>query len=406
MSVLEDAQKNLREALENTGNGDYADRLMEPERSLEVSFTVQMDDGSTRSFDGFRTHHSTARGPGKGGIRFSPRVNDDEVQALSTWMTLKCALADIPLGGAKGGVTVDPSELSESEEERVTRRFTDAIEPVIGPDTDVPAPDMNTGREHMAWIFDEYSRLQGEQKPAVVTAKPLEVGGSRGRADSTGFAAADLMEAVAEDNGKDIEEVTVAVQGFGHAARPFVKRARQLGANVVAVSDADGGTHDPEGLEYRPLADYSDDTGSVTGFAENVSNAELLEMDVDFLVPAAIEEVVTSENAADIEADAVLEIANGPTTYEADETLYENGVDVIPGILANAGGVTVSYYEWVQNRQGDYWSRDEVLERMRESMLSAYEDFRQRRDERDVRGRIAAYEVAVERLVEAMKYRG
>jgi glutamate dehydrogenase len=196
------------------------------------------------------------------------------------------------------------------------------------------------------------------------------------------------------------------VQGFGHAARPFVKRARQLGANVVAVSDADGGTHDPEGLEYRPLADYSDDTGSVTGFAEDVSNAELLEMDVDFLVPAAIEEVITGENAADIEADAVLEIANGPTTHEADQVLHENDVEVIPGILANAGGVTVSYYEWVQNRQGDYWSRDEVLERMRDSMLSAYEDFRRRRDEREVRGRVAAYEVAVERLVEAMKYRG
>ncbi len=406
MSVLEDAQANLSEALENTDNTDYERRLMEPERSLEVSFTVRMDDGSTRSFDGFRTQHSTVRGPGKGGVRFSPRVNDDEVQALSTWMTLKCALADIPLGGAKGGVSVDPSELSESEEERLTRRFTDAIEPVIGPDTDVPAPDMNTGREHMAWIFDEYSRLEGEETPAVVTAKPLEVGGSRGRADSTGFAAADLMKAVAEDRNKDIGEVTVAVQGFGHAARPFVKRATRLGANVVAVSDAEGGTHDPDGFEYRPLADHSDDTGSVTGFADDISNAELLEMDVDFVVPAAIEEVITEENAPDIRADTVLEIANGPTTYEADKVLYDNGVEVIPGILANAGGVTVSYYEWVQNRQGDYWSREEVLDRMKESMLSAYDDFRRRREERGIRGRVAAYEVAVERVVEAMEYRG
>jgi Glutamate dehydrogenase/leucine dehydrogenase len=214
------------------------------------------------------------------------------------------------------------------------------------------------------------------------------------------------MKAVAEDRNKHIGEVTVAVQGFGHAARPFVKRATRLGANVVAVSDAEGGTHDPDGFEYRPLADHSDDTGSVTGFADDISNAELLEMDVDFVVPAAIEEVITEENAADIKADTVLEIANGPTTYEADQVLYDNGVEVIPGILANAGGVTVSYYEWVQNRQGDYWSRDEVLDRMKESMLSAYDDFRRRREERGIRGRVAAYEVAVERVVEAMEYRG
>jgi len=403
MSEFEDAKENLKDALEKIGKKKYFNRLKNPESYLETSFSVQMDSGERKSFMGYRSLHSSVRGPGKGGIRFSPAVNEDEVKALSLWMSMKCAVVDIPYGGGKGGVSVDSSELSKSELERLSRRYVDSVFNVIGPDTDVPAPDMNTGEQEMAWMMDEYSQLEGSKTPESFTGKPVEAGGSEGRGDSTGFGAAYIIEEIIENSDRDPEDVTAAVQGFGNAASPAVKKLDEIGVTVVAVSDSSGATYDEEGLSYEELVNCSRERGEVCPAGEQISNQELLELDVDFLVPAAIEGVITEENADDVSADYVVEIANGPTTREADEVLEENGVTMIPDILANAAGVTVSYYEWVQNRTGEYMGRGEVLDRLRTKMIDAYHQFRKTRESEDVYGRQAAYMMAAERIVESME---
>lgn len=405
MSELEDARQNLKDALEAIDEQEYYELLKEHEKTLEVNFPVKMDSGEERVFKGYRSQHSTLRGPAKGGIRFHPKVSEDEVKALSLWMTLKCAVADIPYGGGKGGVIVDPSELSDSERERLSRSYIAEISGIIGVDTDVPAPDMNTSGREMAWMMDEYSKIQGKTTPGVITGKPVDAFGSKGRADATGYGAAYVIEKIIEEEELEAENLTAAVQGFGNAAHPAVEKLIDMGVNVVAVSDHTGAIHSEDGFGYQELVDCKREKGTVCPAGDEISNEELLELDVDFLVPAAIENVITEENAGDVSAEYVVEIANGPTTREADEILEENGVTMIPDVLANSGGVTVSYYEWVQNRAGEYWERDEVLEKLRENIQDAYEQFRELRDSEDAYGRKAAYMMAARKIVDAAEAR-
>lgn len=405
MTELEDARQNLKQALEKIGEEKYYSRLENPEKFLEVNFPVEMDNGEKKSFKGFRSQHSTVRGPGKGGIRFSEHVNEEEVKALSMWMSLKCAIADIPYGGAKGGVIVDTSELSESEEERLSRNYIDAISHMIGVDKDVPAPDMNTSGKHMAWMMDEYSEDNRKQVPGVVTGKPVEAFGSKGRADSTGYGAVYIIEKIIEENNLNPEDLTAAVQGFGSAASPAVEKLEEIGVKVVAVSDSSGATYNEEGFSFKELTECRQEKGTVCSIGEDITNSELLSLDVDFLIPAAIENVITEENAREVSADYVVEIANGPTTREADKILEEKDVTMIPDVLANSGGVTVSYYEWVQNRTGEYWDREKVLDKLRENIQDAYRQFKDIRDSRDLYGRDAAYIIGAKKIIESMKAR-
>jgi len=407
MSELEDARGNLEEALKAIGKEEYFDRLKCPKRFIEVNFPVEMDDGRTEIFKGFRSQHSTVRGPGKGGIRFSPEVNEEEVKALSIWMSLKCAVADIPYGGAKGGVVVDTEELSESEEEKLSRNYIDSIAEIVGENRDVPAPDMNTGGKHMAWMMDEYSEDNREHTPGVITGKPVEAFGSKGRAEATGYGAVYIIEEIVKKEEESMDGLTAAVQGFGNAANPAVEKLAQLGVNVVAVSDAGGAIHSEDGFDFDELVECKRDQGTVCKDpkGEEISGEELLELDVDFLIPAAIEGVITEENADNIKADYVVEIANGPTTREADEILEQKDVRMIPDILANSGGVTVSYYEWVQNRSGEYWEREKVLDKLRKNIQKAYKQFRQLREEEDLYGRTAAYMIGARKIVDAIEAR-
>ncbi|MFB6244731.1 MAG: Glu/Leu/Phe/Val dehydrogenase [Candidatus Nanohaloarchaea archaeon] len=406
MSELEDAKKNLKDALDKIDEEEFYERLEDPERFVEVNFSVEMDNGETRMFKGYRSQHSTVRGPGKGGIRFSEDVNEDEVKALSLWMSLKCAIADIPFGGAKGGVVVDPDELSESEEEKLSRNYIDAVADFIGEKKDVPAPDMNTSGKHMAWMMDEYSEDNREDIPGVITGKPVEAFGSKGRAEATGYGAAYVIEKIIKEEKLEAEDLTAAVQGFGNAARPAVEKLDEMGVNVVAVSDSSGATYRESGLGYDELVECERDQGEVCPAGTEIGNEELLELDVDFLIPAAIEGVITEDNAEEISADYIVEIANGPTTSKADEILEDRNVEMIPDVLANSGGVTVSYYEWVQNRSGDYWDRDRVLEKLKDTIQGAYGEFRALSEEENLYGRDAAYIIAARKIVEAMKARG
>lgn len=403
MSELEDARNNLREALKAINQEKYFEYLKDPERFVEVNFPVEMDNGEKKMFKGFRSQHSTVRGPGKGGIRFSPHVNEDEVKALSLWMTLKCTIADIPYGGAKGGVIVNPEELSEAEEERLSRRYVDAVAEIIGENRDIPAPDMNTNSQHMAWMMDEYSTDEREHIPGVITGKPVEVFGSKGRDKSTGYGAVYIIEKIIER--ENIENPTAAVQGFGNAAEPAVQKLEEIGVKIVSVSDSKGAAYDENGLEYQNMVECERKHGEVCKAGTKIESEEVLYQDVDFLIPAAIEGVITEENADKIKADYVVEIANGPTTRKADQILENNGVGVVPDVLANSGGVTVSYYEWVQNKSGEYWDEEKVLHKLKENIQGAYEQFREVKEKRNSYGRKAAYIMAAEKLVNAMKYR-
>lgn len=405
MSELDDARENLKSALKSIDKEEYYDFLKNPERFVEVNFPVEMDNGEKKMFKGFRSQHSKVRGPAKGGIRFSEDVNEEEVKALSIWMTLKCAVADIPYGGGKGGVVVNPDSLSETEEERISRRYIDSIAEVIGENRDIPAPDMNTTSQHMAWMMDEYSEDNREHVPGVITGKPVEVFGSKGRAKATGYGAVYVIEKIIEEEFEEEEEITAAVQGFGNAAEPAVEKLEEIGVKVVAVSDAKGSIHETNGFNYQELIDCERNHGTVCKIGDDISNEELLELDVDFLIPAAIENVITEENAENIQADYIVEIANGPTTREADQILEENNVEVIPDVLANSGGVTVSYYEWVQNKSGEYWDEDKVLSKLKENIQNAYKQFNEVRKEQDSTDREAAYIMAVEKIIKSLEYR-
>ncbi len=382
--------------------------LRHPKRTLEVSVPVRMDDGSVRVFKGYRVHHNTARGPSKGGIRYHPSVHLDEVKALAMWMTWKCAVVGIPYGGAKGGVVVNPKELSQRELERLTRRYASEILPLIGPERDIPAPDVGTDEQVMAWIMDTYSMNQGFSVPGVVTGKPLSVGGSAGRRASTARGVMYITVATLKHLGMPVDEARVIVQGYGKVGRPVVELLAEQGCRIVGVGDVAGAVYNGRGLSPVGLESYHEQSGTVAGFegGERLSGEELLEADCDVLIPAALERVVTDENAERVRARIIVEAANGPVTPEADEIFHERGIHIVPDVLANAGGVTVSYFEWVQDLQAYFWSEDEVNARLRAVMEDAYIDVLDLAEERKVTMRQAATILGVRRVAEAHRTRG
>ncbi|MCI4434112.1 MAG: Glu/Leu/Phe/Val dehydrogenase [Thermoplasmata archaeon] len=383
--------------------------LREPMRVLEVTIPVKMDDGSVKIFKGFRVQYNDARGPTKGGIRFHPQETLDTVKALAAWMTWKTSVVDIPYGGAKGGVICDPKSMSEGEIERLSRGYIRAIGRFIGPEKDIPAPDVYTTPQIMAWMMDEYSKIVGYNAPGVITGKPLEVGGSLGRGDATAKGGMYCLREAAKKIKLDLSKATVAVQGYGNAGQFAHKLVTEMfGAKVVAVSDSKGGIYCEKGLDFEKVLAHKEKTGSVVNFpgTKNITNEELLELKVDVLIPAALENQITGKNADKIKAKIVLELANGPTTPEADEILYKKGILDIPDFLANAGGVTVSYFEWVQNINGYYWTLDEVYQRLDQKMTKAFWDVMDAMEKYKVEPRTAAYIVAVKRVADAVRIRG
>ncbi|MHC3438277.1 glutamate dehydrogenase GdhB [Natrialbaceae archaeon A-gly3] len=384
------------------------ERLRHPKSVYQVTLPLERDDGSTEVYTGYRAHHDNVRGPYKGGMRYHPGVTEEECIGLAMWMTWKCALMDLPFGGGKGGVVVDPKDLSHAEKERLTRRLAQELRPVIGPMKDIPAPDMGTDPQTMAWFMDAYSMQEGETQPGVVTGKPPIVGGSYGREEAPGRSVGIVTRELLEYYDRDPDETTVAVQGFGSVGANAARYLEDLGATIVAVSDVDGAIYDPDGLDTNDVEDHDETPGMVSGYdaPESLTNEELLTLDVDVLIPAAIGNVLTGENARDVEADLIVEGANGPTTTAADQLFEERGIPVIPDILANAGGVTVSYFEWLQDINRRKWSLERVNEELETEMLSAWNAVREEYESRDVTWRDAAYIVALERVAEAHGARG
>jgi glutamate dehydrogenase (NAD(P)+) len=382
--------------------------LRNPKRVLTVAVPTRMDDGSVKVFTGYRVHHNTSRGPSKGGIRYHPDVSMDEVKALAMWMTWKCAIVGIPYGGAKGGVVIDPRSVSQRELERMTRRYAAEILPFIGPERDIPAPDVGTDEQVMAWIMDTYSMNVGYSVPGVVTGKPLSIGGSLGRGEATARGVTYVTSATLKNRGAAVDETRVAVQGYGKVGAPAVQLLHELGCIIVAVSDVGGGVYNGKGLSPRGLAAQRDAAGTVAGYegGEPITNAQLLTIDCDVLIPAAMEGQLTGANAGDVKAPVIVEAANGPTTPEADEIFHDRGVLVVPDILANSGGVTVSYFEWVQDIQAFFWTEDEVNDRLRSIMERAYVDVLKLAEQKKVAMRTAATMLGVSRVAEAHKTRG
>ncbi|ACZ41722.1 Glu/Leu/Phe/Val dehydrogenase [Thermobaculum terrenum ATCC BAA-798] len=382
--------------------------LRSTKRELTVHFPVKMDNGEVKVFTGYRVHHNVARGPAKGGIRYHPDVTLDEVRALAMWMTWKCAVVRLPYGGAKGGVICDPKQMSQKELEGLTRRFTTEISILIGPDSDIPAPDVNTNSQTMAWIMDTYSMHHGYSIPSVVTGKPVNIGGSEGRSEATGRGVVYVLEAAAKELHMDLSKAKVAVQGFGNAGSVASSILHNHGARVVAVSDSRGGIYNPSGLNPNEVLEHKMVTGSVVGFrdAETITNDELLTLPCDVLIPAALENQITERNADQIRARVIVEAANGPTTPDADEILFDKGVLVIPDILANAGGVTVSYFEWVQDKQAFFWSEREINQRLKAILTSSFSEVYQLSNNQKTSMRTAAYMIAVDRVAKATKLRG
>lgn len=382
--------------------------LRKPRRILSVNFPVKMDDGRILLYQGFRSQHNNALGPYKGGIRFHPNVTIEEVKALSMWMTWKCAVAGVPFGGAKGGVTVNPKLLSRNELERLSRSFFSMISEIVGPYRDIPAPDVYTDSQTMAWFMDEYSKFEKNNAFAVVTGKPIIIGGSLGRDAATGRGVAVTIEEAARHLKMDLKKSTCAIQGFGNVGSWAHQFLEEAGVKIVAVSDSRGGTHKKTGLWFNEVAAYKKKTGSIINLpgGEPVTNEEILELDVDILVPAALEDVITEKNARKIKAKLVAEGANGPTTPEADDILFKNNITVIPDILANSGGVSTSYLEWVQNLQHLYWSAEEVDQRLKSIMTKAFAEVWRTTNEHNVDMRTGAYIYAIGKVREAMKIRG
>ncbi|MEL4305970.1 Glu/Leu/Phe/Val dehydrogenase [Methanococcoides sp. LMO-2] len=383
--------------------------LRNPMREMHVSLPIRMDDGSIKVFQGFRVQYNDAKGPTKGGIRFHPEETVDTVKALAAWMTWKCAVMDIPLGGGKGGVICNPKEMSQGELERLSRKFISSISMIVGPDKDVPAPDVYTNPQMMAWMMDEFSKFSGKNQAGVITGKPLSIGGSLGRGDATARGGLYAVREAAAEIGLELKDATVAIQGYGNAGYFAGVLCEELfGCKVVAVSDSRGGVVNMNGLSAQAAQDHKMETGSVVGLAgtESISNEDLLELDVDVLIPAALEHVITHENADKIKAKIVAELANGPTTPEADEILFKNGVHMIPDFLCNGGGVTVSYFEMVQNFYMYRWSEERVHNRLDAKMTNAYHAVLEASKEYNIEMRTAAYVVAINRVVEAMADRG
>jgi glutamate dehydrogenase (NAD(P)+) len=382
--------------------------LRVPQREYTVNFPVRLDDGSIRTFAGYRVQHNVARGPAKGGLRYHPSTDLDDVRALAMWMTWKCALVDVPFGGAKGGVGVDPTKLSRRELEAITRRFATELEGLIGPDSDIPAPDVGTNAQTMAWIMDTISMHRGYSVPGVVTGKPLAIGGSAGRADATGQGVVYAIEDAARRGGFSLEGARVAVQGFGNVGEATARLLHQAGASVVAITDIGGGVRRDDGLDVPMLKRYLEEHGTIAGApgTRPIDNAELFALDVDVLVLAALEGQITARNAGTVRARILAEAANGPTSPDADPILARNGVVVIPDILCNAGGVIVSYFEWAQNRAALAWTVEQVNERLRGQILAAADAVWQRAAVDGISPRLAANAIAVERVAEATRRRG
>ncbi|AKU07509.1 MULTISPECIES: glutamate dehydrogenase GdhB [Haloferax] len=408
-TALETARRQLERAAAHLDvDPGVIERLRHPNQVHRVSVPLERDDGSTAVYTGYRAQHDSVRGPYKGGLRFHPGVTEAECIGLSMWMTWKCAVMDLPFGGGKGGIVVDPKDLSTDEKERLTRRFAEELRPFIGPTKDIPAPDMGTDAQTMAWFMDAYSMQEGETTPGVVTGKPPVVGGSKGRDTAPGRSVAIIAREAIDYLGWDIEDTTVAVQGFGSVGAPAARLLDDEGATVVAVSDVNGAIYDPDGLDTRDVPTHEEEPEAVMKYdaPRKLSNEELLELDVDVLIPAAVGNVLTAENARDVQANLIVEGANGPTTSAAGEIFEARELPVVPDILANAGGVTVSYFEWLQDLNHRSWSLERVHDELETEMLRAWTAVRERVEEHDVTWRDAAYMVALERVSEAHEHRG
>ncbi len=413
INPFELAQKQFDDVaqLMNLDKGIYS-ILREPKRCVEVKIPVKMDNGSIKVFTGYRVQHNDSLGPFKGGIRFHKDVSLEEVKALAMWMTWKCAVVGIPFGGGKGGVIVNPKELSKAELEKLSRGYIRAIQPIIGVYIDVPAPDVGTDAQVMAWMLDEYEKIIGKKAPAIITGKPVEMFGSKGRELATSLGGLFVLESALKKikktggkSGKDAKQKTVAVQGFGNVGHGFAKLVHNAGFKIVAVSDSKGGIYSESGLDINALTEHKQKTGSVINFenTRNITNDEILELEVDILVPAALEEQITEENADRIKAKIVLELANGPTTIKADDILAQKAILVIPDILANSGGVAVSYFEWLQNRRKKYWEEEKVNKKLSKLMKKAFDEVYKISQERNVSMRKAADIFAVQKVAEAIK---
>ncbi|MGX1263267.1 glutamate dehydrogenase [Rossellomorea marisflavi] len=408
LNLFTSTQHVINDALSKLGySEEMFELLKEPIRMLTVRIPVRMDDGSIKVFTGYRAQHNDAVGPTKGGVRFHPEVDEEEVKALSMWMSLKCGIVDLPYGGGKGGIICDPRTMSFTELEKLSRGYVRAISQIVGPTKDIPAPDVYTNSQIMAWMMDEYSRLRENDSPGFITGKPIVLGGSQGREKATAQGVTICIDEAAKKRGIDIKGARVVIQGFGNAGSFLAKFMHDAGAKVIAISDAHGALHDPNGLDIDYLLDRRDSFGTVTTLFENtLTNKELLELDCDILVPAAISNQITEQNAHDIKASIVVEAANGPTTLEATRILSERGILLVPDVLASAGGVTVSYFEWVQNNQGYYWTEEEVNEKLQIKLVEAFNNVYETSQNRRVNMRLAAYMVGARKMAEASRFRG
>ncbi len=410
VNVLETAQKQVKQACDKLGADPAVYEILKnPMRTLEVSIPVEMDDGTIRCFTGYRAQHSDAIGPFKGGIRFHQDVNMDEVKALATWMTFKCGVMGVPYGGGKGGVIVDPFQLSEGEMERLARGYARAVATIVGEKIDIPAPDVGTSGQLMAWMVDEHCKATGKFEPGAYTGKPVSFYGSLARTEATGYGIATIAKNAAEKLGMDISKSRIALQGFGNVGSHTAKYIDKLGGKIVAIADHTAGLYNSKGFDIDALAEYAAKHRCIkgfTGYDKEFPKEDIISYDVDILLPCALENVITADNAGDIKAKLITEGANGPTTMEADDILNERGIFVVPDILANAGGVTVSYFEWVQNLMRYSWTFEEVQEKQEISMVKAFEDIWNLKEEHGVTMRMAAYMMSIKRVADAMKLRG
>jgi glutamate dehydrogenase len=407
-SLLDSTQIVIKEALDKLGYSEEVFELLkEPLRMLTVRIPIKMDDNSTKIFTGYRAQHNDAVGPTKGGIRFHPEVDEEEVKALSMWMSLKCGIVNLPYGGGKGGIICDPRQMSIGELERLSRGYVRAISQIVGPTKDIPAPDVYTNSQIMAWMMDEYSRIREHDSPGFITGKPPVLGGSHGREKATAQGVTICIEEAAKRKGIELKGARIIVQGFGNAGSFLAKFMHDAGAKVIGISDAYGAIYKPEGLDIDYLLDKRDSFGTVTTlFDHTITNQELLEQDCDILVPAAISNQITKENAHLIKAQIVVEAANGPTTLEATKILTERNVLLVPDVLASSGGVTVSYFEWVQNNQGYYWEDEEVQTKLKALLVNSFNQIYEMSETRKVDMRLAAYMVGVRKMAEASIFRG
>ena len=408
LNLLTSTQIIIRDAITELGlNHDMYHLLKEPIKTLQVRIPVRMDDGSTKVFTGFRAQHNDSLGPTMGGVRFHHQLKEDDIKALSMWMSLKCGIVDLPFGGGKGGVICNPRTMSFGELERLSRGYVRTISQIVGPTKDIPAPDMYTNSQIMSWMMDEYSRLRQFDSPGFITGKPLVLGGSEGREKAGAKGVTICIEEAAKRSGIRLKGARVIVQGFGNAGSFIAKFLHEAGAIIVGISDVYGALYDPDGLNIEYLLSRRDSFGTVTTLFEGViSNQELLEQDCDILVPAAISNQITGENAGNIKAKLIVEAANGPTSLEATRILTERGILIVPDVLAGAGGVTVSYFEWVQNKQGYYWSAEEITEKLRDRIVHSFNEIYDLALNRQINMRLAAYIVGIRKMAEASIYRG